>query len=54
MTYADAFKRVAKLANVLDGLNLQKGDVIAVMDWERIAFWKPIMRYLCHNMYYRP
>ena len=38
MTYADAFKRVAKLANVLDGLNLQKGDVIAVMDWDTHRF----------------
>ena len=34
MTYADFFKRIAKLANVLDGLNLQKGDVVAVMDWD--------------------
>lgn len=34
MTYADFFKRIAKLANVLDGLNLAKGDVVAVMDWD--------------------
>lgn len=38
MTYTEAFKRVAKLANVLDGLNLQKGDVIAVMDWDTHRF----------------
>lgn len=34
MTYADFFKRIGKLANVLDGLNLKKGDVVAVMDWD--------------------
>ncbi|MDO5769640.1 MAG: fatty acid--CoA ligase [Psychrobacter sp.] len=34
MTYADFFKRIAKLANVLESLNLDKGDVIAVMDWD--------------------
>ncbi|MGD3711652.1 AMP-binding protein, partial [Xanthomonas citri pv. citri] len=28
------FKRVNRLANVLKGLNLQKGDVVAVMDWD--------------------
>lgn len=38
MTYADAFRRVAKLANVLDGLNLEKGDVVAVMDWDTHRF----------------
>ena len=33
-TYHEFFKRVNRLANVLKGLNLQKGDVIAVMDWD--------------------
>lgn len=32
--YADFFTRIAKLANVLAGLNLEAGDVIAVMDWD--------------------
>ncbi|WP_230657730.1 fatty acid--CoA ligase [Psychrobacter sp. I-STPA10] len=34
MTYADLFLRINKLANVLADLNLQKGDVVAVMDWD--------------------
>lgn len=34
MTYADFFKRINKLANVLDGLDLAHGDVVAVMDWD--------------------
>ncbi|MBP0556262.1 AMP-binding protein, partial [Mycobacterium tuberculosis] len=33
-TYHEFFKRVNRLANVLKGLNLQKGDVVAVMDWD--------------------
>ncbi|GAA0321990.1 fatty acid--CoA ligase [Psychrobacter aestuarii] len=32
--YADFFVRIAKLANVLAGLNLEAGDVVAVMDWD--------------------
>ena len=38
MTYKDLFARIAKLANVLDGLNLEKGDVVAVMDWDSHRF----------------
>lgn len=34
MTYADFFQRIGQFANVLDGLNLDKGDVVAVMDWD--------------------
>lgn len=33
-TYADFFKRINQLANVLANLNLDAGDVIAVMDWD--------------------
>ena len=33
-TYADFFKRINQLANVLANLNLEAGDVIAVMDWD--------------------
>ncbi len=34
MTYTDFFRRINQLANVLADLNLEKGDVIAVMDWD--------------------
>lgn len=34
MTYADFFKRINQMANVLAGLNLDAGDVVAVMDWD--------------------
>ena len=33
-TYAEFFKRVNRLANVLKNLGLQPGDVVAVMDWD--------------------
>lgn len=33
-TYKEFFARVARLANVLKGLGLQHGDVVAVMDWD--------------------
>ncbi|WP_372843689.1 fatty acid--CoA ligase [Psychrobacter sp.] len=33
-TYKDLFNRINRLANVLDGLNLDAGDVVAVMDWD--------------------
>lgn len=33
-TYAEFFKRVNRLANVLKTMGLQAGDVIAVMDWD--------------------
>ncbi len=33
-TYAEFFTRINRLANVLKGLNLNAGDVIAVMDWD--------------------
>lgn len=33
-TYADFFTRINRLANVLARLNLDAGDVIAVMDWD--------------------
>jgi len=32
-TYADAFKRTRKLANALQALDLEKGDVVATMAW---------------------
>ena len=38
MSYEQLFGRIAKLANVLDGLNLDKGDVVAVMDWDTPRF----------------
>lgn len=38
MTYEQLFGRIAKLANVLEGLNLDKGDVVAVMDWDTPRF----------------
>ncbi|WP_296405204.1 fatty acid--CoA ligase [Psychrobacter sp.] len=38
MTYNELFSRIAKLANVLEGLNLDKGDVVAVMDWDSHRF----------------
>ncbi|WP_296405206.1 fatty acid--CoA ligase [Psychrobacter sp.] len=38
MTYKQFFKRIAKLANVLKALNLEKGDVISVMDWDTPRF----------------
>lgn len=34
LTYSQFFERVNRLANVLTGLGLQKGDVVAVMDWD--------------------
>ncbi len=34
MTYDDFFRRINQFANVLAGLNLNKGDIIAVMDWD--------------------
>lgn len=33
-TYSDFFTRINRLANVLAGLNLSAGDVVAVMDWD--------------------
>ncbi|WP_201511776.1 long-chain-fatty-acid--CoA ligase [Psychrobacter alimentarius] len=33
-TYAEFFKRVNRLANVLKTIGLQAGDVVAVMDWD--------------------
>ena len=33
-TYAEFFKRVNRLANVLKNIGLQAGDVVAVMDWD--------------------
>ncbi len=33
-TYAEFFTRINRLANVLKGLNLDAGDVVAVMDWD--------------------
>ncbi|WP_298980122.1 fatty acid--CoA ligase [uncultured Psychrobacter sp.] len=33
-TYSEFFTRINRLANVLDSLNLDAGDVIAVMDWD--------------------
>lgn len=33
-TYNDFFKRVNRLANVLQNLGLKQGDVVAVMDWD--------------------
>lgn len=33
-TYAEFFKRVNRLANVLKNMGLQQGDVVAVMDWD--------------------
>ncbi|WP_299184868.1 fatty acid--CoA ligase [uncultured Psychrobacter sp.] len=33
-TYAEFFKRINRLANVLKNLGLQAGDVVAVMDWD--------------------
>ena len=33
-TYKDLFTRINRLANVLDSLNLDAGDVVAVMDWD--------------------
>ncbi|WP_435980483.1 fatty acid--CoA ligase [Psychrobacter sp. DM4] len=34
MTYSDLFARINRLANVLADLNLDAGDVVAVMDWD--------------------
>lgn len=33
-TYKDLFARINRLANVLGDLNLEAGDVVAVMDWD--------------------
>ena len=33
-TYAEFFKRINRLANVLKNMGLQPGDVVAVMDWD--------------------
>ena len=33
-TYKDLFNRINRLANVLAGLSLDAGDVVAVMDWD--------------------
>ena len=32
-TYAEAFQRTRQLANALQGLGLQQGDVVATMAW---------------------
>jgi fatty-acyl-CoA synthase len=34
LSYADLFNRINRLANVLADLNLDAGDVVAVMDWD--------------------
>lgn len=34
LTYAEFFARINRLAHVLTNLGLQKGDVVAVMDWD--------------------
>ncbi|MEC5211198.1 fatty-acyl-CoA synthase [Psychrobacter sp. PL15] len=34
LTYAELFTRINRLANVLEDLNLDAGDVVAVMDWD--------------------
>ena len=34
LTYKDLFERINRLANVLASLNLDAGDVVAVMDWD--------------------
>ncbi|MCH8941924.1 MAG: fatty acid--CoA ligase [Bacteroidetes bacterium] len=33
-TYADFYKRIKKLANLLTSLDIKKGDIVAVMDWD--------------------
>ena len=34
LTYKDLFERINRLANVLADLNLDAGDIVAVMDWD--------------------
>jgi len=33
-TYRDLYKRINRLANVLEGLGVQAGDTVAIMDWD--------------------
>lgn len=33
-TYRDLSKRVARLANMLDGIGVNQGDTVAIMDWD--------------------
>ena len=33
-TYIDFYKRIKKLANLLTSLDIKKGDMVAVMDWD--------------------
>ena len=54
MTYTELFSRIGKLANVLDSLNLDKGDVVAVMDWDSHRFWNLTLPFPCRSMCCRP
>ncbi len=54
-TYADMYKRVHKLANLLTRLGVQKGDMVAVMDWDSHRYlehyWAvPMMGAILHTI----
>jgi fatty-acyl-CoA synthase len=54
-TYADMARRVRKLASMLAGLGVQKGDTVAVMDWDshrylEAYFAVPMMGAVLHTI----
>ena len=54
-TYADFYKRVHKLANLLKSLGVEKGDMVAVMDWDSHRYLEhyfavPMMGAILHTI----
>jgi len=54
-TYADFYKRVHKLANLLKSLGIEKGDMVAVMDWDSHRYLEhyfavPMMGAILHTI----
>ena len=54
-TYADFYKRVHKLANLLKSLGVEKGDMIAVLDWDSHRYLEhyfsvPMMGAILHHV----
>ncbi len=54
-TYADFYKRVNKLANLLESLGVEKGDMVAVIDWDSHRYLEhyfavPMMGAILHHV----
>ena len=54
-TYADFYKRVHKLANLLKSIGVEKGDMVAVMDWDSHRYLEhyyavPMMGAILHQV----